>query len=344
MFSTLSTLVLIASLLLGGGGVTVAAAQASQPDQPLYGIKVWSEDVRLGLTTGPQTEWKLALDYTTRRAQEIHTLLQAGHVPPTAVQTRYQNQVERAIRLAAGLPDDQVRQALELVRTRLQTQLQAFIQEDPGYTPLLNESRLLIRQMLQERLGWTDEGLEDPAQLQERLRLMDQQRLQDPEHTPAGQGQPTRTAPARMGSTANPATGGGNPWTTVTPTPGSGYGPGPGTGECQGCTPVGTGQGGHDQPEHPWAAGTLTPGSGFGPGPGPEPAHTRTLDPGSGPVPQHTPDEIHAPTQEGPHPTQMGPGPQHTPEPNHEPTHSEPESPGPGPHPTDDHGEPGGHP
>jgi len=333
MFSTLSTIVLIVSLIVGGGGVTVAAAQASQPDQPLYGVKVWSEDVRLGMTAGTQSEWKLALQYTSRRTQEIRTMIQAGLVPPAAVQTRYQNQVEQAIRLAAGFPYQQALQAVEQVRTRLQTQLQAFQQEDTQVPPLLDEARLQTRQMLQERLQWTEEGLADPAQLRERLRLMNQQHLQDPQHTPASTGEPVRTGAAGSGA--------GNPWTTGTPTPGSSYGPGPGTGDCPDCTPVGT-HAGPGQVGNPWTTGTPTPGSGYGPGPGLVPSHTCTPGSGYGPGPQPTLEEIHSPTQAGPHPTQMGPGPQHTPEPDHEPTHSEPEPPGPGPHPTGDHGEPGG--
>jgi len=321
MFSTLSTIILITSLLLGGGGITVAAAQASQPDQPLYGVKIWSEEVRLGMTAGTQAEWKLALQYTSRRAQEIRTMIQAGHVPPAAVQTRYENQIEQAVRLAASLPDDQALQALDQVRKRLQTQLEAFLQEGTPLTPPLEEARLLTRKMLQERLNWTEEGLEDPVQLRERLRLMSQPPPQDPQRMPAATRQATQTGTAVMGAV--------NSWTTGTPTPGSGYGPGPGTGDCQDCTPVGTGQGGHDQPEHPWMTGTPTPGSGYGPGPGYDPTHTCTPGSGSGPGPQPTPDS--------PISTQMGPGSQHTPEPNQEPTHSDPEA-----HPTDDHGEPGG--
>src|SRR5512146_565 len=38
MVSTLATIMIVVSLVLGGGGLTVAGAQSSQPDQPLYAV------------------------------------------------------------------------------------------------------------------------------------------------------------------------------------------------------------------------------------------------------------------------------------------------------------------
>ena len=187
MFSTLATIVLVVSLVLGGGGVTVAAAQNSQPDQPLYGVKVLSEDVRLGLSADPQSEYQLALEFANRRAEEIRAMLQAGSIPPEAVQTRYQNQVEQAIQFALNLPNDQAVQALEQIRTRLQTQQQAFLQVQTNGSPKAEAVLVQCQQMLQERLQWVEQGLTDPAKLRDQLRLRDQQRKQDRQNsaTPA---------------------------------------------------------------------------------------------------------------------------------------------------------------
>ena len=112
MFSTLATIFLIVSLILGGGGATVAAAQNSQPDQPLYGIKVMSENVRQDLAADPQMNFQLALDFANRRADEIASMLEAGQVPPQDVQARYQNQIEQAIQYAVELPSENSEQAL----------------------------------------------------------------------------------------------------------------------------------------------------------------------------------------------------------------------------------------
>jgi len=310
MLSTLATLLLIVSLVLGGGGATVAAAQSSQPDQPLYGVKVLSEDVRLGLSAGPKSEYQLALEFANRRAGEIQKMLQAGSVPPESVQARYQNQVEQTIQYALNLPDDQAIQALEQIHTRLQNQQQAFLEIQANASPNAKAALIRSRQMLQERLQWVEEGLTDPTQLRDQLRLRDRQQKQ---------GIQSSATPSEQATQESPGTGGGNPWTTGTPTPGSGYGPGPGTGDCGNCTPTADGQGGN-----PWTTGTPTPGSGYGPGPGPDP--TRTCTPGSGPGPQPTQPRNNQPTQAGPQPTQG----------------AQPVNPGPGPKPTSAPGGQGG--
>jgi hypothetical protein len=325
MISTFATAMLIVSLVIGGGGATIAAAQNSLPDQVLYGLKLMSEDIRLGLTTGVDAEYQLALEFSNHRAEEIRTMVQTGSVPPPAVQVRYQNQVEQAIRLAVSLPDNQAVRALEEVRIRLQAQQQALQQVQALGSPIAEAVLVQTRQMLQERLQWVEGGLVDPVKLRDQLRQRDQLHRQDSQKT---------TTPAGQGTQMAPGTGSGNPWTTGTPTPGSGYGPGKGAGDCPTCTPTGDGQDGN-----PWTTGTPTPGSGYGPGPGPDPTRTCTPGDGNGPGPQPT-QPNNQPTQAGPHATQPNhqstqAGPQST-QPNNQPTQAGSQS-------TTAPGGPGGH-
>ncbi len=342
MFSPLITILVAVSLVLGGGSLTVVGAQSSQPDQPLYGVKLLSEQARLQLASNTETALQLQLEFTERRAAEIQAMFQAGKVPSDAIQNRYQSQVEQVMRLAVGMADPQAIQALEQIRLRLQSQLQAFLQPRPNAIPQVKAALERVRQMIQQHLQWVEEGLADPSRL--RNQLQQQQKLQ-----PGGNGGPARPSP--MGSTAmpgNPGMGGGNPWTTGTPTPGSGYGPGPGTGECTSCTPgiggmmgnpwttgtptpgsgYGDGMGGNPWTtgtptpgsgygggtgSNPWTTGTPTPGSGYGPGPGPMPTQTMGGGDGMGPGPgpSQTPGSGQG-TGPGPMPTQQGPGPQPT--------------------------------
>lgn len=264
MFGALGTILLIVSLILGGSGATVAAAQNSLPDQALYPVKTWSEDVRTGMTSSTQTRLELALEYTSRRAEELQVMLRAGQTPPEAVQARMQAEIDLSIQLAAGQPDRQAVQAFEQIRQQLQVHEQVFLNlgkpTDPKAEALLDRTRT----MLQDRLHLCEVGLKDPAMLRQQLRDRDQK--QDGGKTPS--------APALMPSTAGKA----NPWTTGTPTPGSSYGPGPGDGAG---TTVGDGG------DNPWTTGTPTPGSGYGPGPGDgaggnNPWTTGTPTPGSG--------------------------------------------------------------
>ena len=49
--ATISTLILIFTILFGGTGATVYAAQNSLPDKTLYSVKLMIEDIRSGLST-----------------------------------------------------------------------------------------------------------------------------------------------------------------------------------------------------------------------------------------------------------------------------------------------------
>lgn len=257
MFSTLATMILIVSLLLGGGGITAAAAQTAQPDGALYPIKMWTEDARYSLAADDAARLELALQFADRRMAEIQTQLQAGRVPPEAVQIRLQAHLELALKLAAGLPADEIPGALQRIQAELQNQLrtaQGWQSGDPAGEQVMAK----VQTMLQEQLRLCDEGLQEPQLLRERLQQRQgETRPGDASQTPtdssaSGAGQnPWTTGTPTPGSSYGPGPGENqNPWTDVTPTPGSSYGPGPG------------------ENQNPWTDLTPTPGSGYGPGPG----------------------------------------------------------------------------
>ncbi|MGB9521669.1 MAG: hypothetical protein ACPL6F_02825, partial [Anaerolineales bacterium] len=52
MLNILGTIMIVMALAFGGSGATVAAAQYSLPDQPLYGLKIASETLRQQLAQG----------------------------------------------------------------------------------------------------------------------------------------------------------------------------------------------------------------------------------------------------------------------------------------------------
>lgn len=254
MLNILATIILVVTLVFGGGGVAVAAAENSLPETPLYGFKLWMEDARWSITTRPESQYELSLENTNQRAEEARLVLQTGKSLPDSFANAYQNQVEQTIQAALNLPENQVVQALEQIRTHLQNQERALDHILPeNCSPQAEASLVQVRQMLVERSQWVEEGLVDPAKMQIWIRQRDQQNRQYPQSSNTPSGQNTQEAPG---------TGNGNPWTTGTPTPGSGYGPGNGD-NCTTCTPAENGQG-----NNPWTTGTPTPGSGYGPGNG----------------------------------------------------------------------------
>ena len=118
MYSTVLTLIVVLSLAFGGG--TVAAAQTSMPNGALYQIKILSEDARISISADQETQFQLALGFAARRMDEIRTMLQTGEVPPQAVTTRLQNQLNHALSLAMNMPEEQLQPTLLQVQTQLQ--------------------------------------------------------------------------------------------------------------------------------------------------------------------------------------------------------------------------------
>lgn len=188
MFGTIGTVLLIFSLILGGTGATVVAAQDSLPDQGLYPVKTWSEEVRAGLTTNEQSRLQLALDLVDRRAEEMQVMLRAGKTPSELVRTRMQNEIDLALQLAAGRLDEEVPGTLEQIRERLQEHEQAFLhlgpQADPQAEALLEQTRTMLR----DRLKLCEDGILDPEALRDRDRLHQADQEQGQDQTP-GQGQ-----------------------------------------------------------------------------------------------------------------------------------------------------------
>jgi hypothetical protein len=173
-------------------------------------------------------------------------LLAADHAIPEQVVSRFENQNQLALELAAELPDDQTVAALEQIRDQARLQEQAMTKLNvQDQTAQLTHAR--IQAMLQTQDQIAQQGIQDPDWLRQQLRLHDRKRIQL--STPTVLNNETEQTPvsgSNPGTTGTPAPGSGfgagsadaqNPWTDGTPTPGSGYGNGQGTGECSTCTP-----------------------------------------------------------------------------------------------------------
>ncbi|MBN1370021.1 MAG: hypothetical protein JW954_07300 [Dehalococcoidaceae bacterium] len=71
----------VVALMITGGGV-IAASGSSLPGQPLYSVKVFTEQVQLGLTFSETARTQLYANLADRRVDEIITLAEAGNVEP----------------------------------------------------------------------------------------------------------------------------------------------------------------------------------------------------------------------------------------------------------------------
>ncbi|HTX91853.1 MAG TPA: DUF5667 domain-containing protein [Anaerolineales bacterium] len=151
--------VVLAVVFLAGTASTVYAAQSSLPDETLYPLKTFSEDVHLALTVSPQAQLNLTLEFTDRRVDEITALQAAGKAIPQNLIDRYQDELDRTLSLAVRLGDPAMTQSLGQVSEHAAGQLQKLHElegNNPSLQALQNVHDRLQQQVRDAELGKTD--------------------------------------------------------------------------------------------------------------------------------------------------------------------------------------------
>jgi hypothetical protein len=234
VLNPLIAVVLAAIILFGGSGITVFAAQGSLPDQGLYPLKTWSEDVILSMVGSPQVRLNYALDFSDRRVAEISGLLAIEKPIPEGVDTRLQNELDLVLQLTAVMNDAQAIQQLERVRQRAEAQYKKTTMLISGAPETAEPLLLKAHEYLQEQIRLATMGETDLQGFRVQIRQHIQNRGGSGEETPgSGNGhqgpgpmRPTDTPPLSGTATDN----GHDPVNPIkTPVPSStGYGSGPG--------------------------------------------------------------------------------------------------------------------
>jgi hypothetical protein len=242
MISTLTTLLLVFGLVAGGAG-TVYAAQDSLPNESLYPVKTFTEDVRLDLTPDRQAQIELLMSFAQERVEEIASLVDEGSVPPDPVMLRLDRHLQQAIQLAQGVDDESLPQTLSRMQISMMIQEQVLEQAQqhalPDEAPALERARNQLR----FRLRLVEDGLADPPG----FRNMNQQQRQhqyDITLTPPAPQSPAQQTPAQnqYQSPGPHGSGPGEPSLTETVVSPAPQGPGAG-GSGQAPTPRGPGGG-----------------------------------------------------------------------------------------------------
>jgi len=155
----LLSVLLIAGMLFGGGA-TVSASQNDLPNEPLYVLKLWSEDVSVQLQNNPEAKVDRLMDLVQIRTQEITNLVDAGEVVPDQVQLRLEQHIKDALQICLTMDEPVLDRTLLQIRDRLQDR-------DRDMDRLLlhthSQDALLLltqtRTMLQQRLQLVNDGL-----------------------------------------------------------------------------------------------------------------------------------------------------------------------------------------
>jgi hypothetical protein len=90
----MSALVIVGLLL--GGNATVAPAQDDLPDEPLYQIKLLSENVNLLLTSDPMAQIEMLIQQTETRTEEMAALTMKDITPSPDFASQVQKRIQPA--------------------------------------------------------------------------------------------------------------------------------------------------------------------------------------------------------------------------------------------------------
>lgn len=153
--------ILVIAGLLFGGGATVNAAQDDLPNEPLYSLKMWTEDLSLQARNDPEQKVDRLMELAQVRIQEMTRLAVAGQPVPDQTRLRLEQHIYQALQLCNTLEDSVLDQALLQIRDRLQQQVrdmeQVQFHAPQDIQPVLAQTRT----MLQQRLQLVDDGLVD---------------------------------------------------------------------------------------------------------------------------------------------------------------------------------------
>lgn len=154
--------ILVVAGLLFGGGATVSATQDDLPNEPLYPVKIWTEDLSLQFQNNPEALVTRLMELSQVRVQEMVQLAENGENIPDVVQLRLEQHIQQALQICVNMDDPTLERTLLQIRDRLQEQdrdLEQLQLHTQDQIQLLTQTRTL----LQERLRLVDEGLVDPA-------------------------------------------------------------------------------------------------------------------------------------------------------------------------------------
>ncbi|MDP2675469.1 MAG: DUF5666 domain-containing protein [Dehalococcoidia bacterium] len=96
----------VAFALLGAAGGTIYASQDALPDNPLYRVKLATEDARVWFTFDDSRKAELLLDQSSERTNEIMEMLGGGNAVPGNVLSAMRDRNARAVRILADNPHE----------------------------------------------------------------------------------------------------------------------------------------------------------------------------------------------------------------------------------------------
>jgi hypothetical protein len=150
---------MVAFFSLGG---TVYAAQASQPDDLLYPVKLLTEDIQVGLESDPQDRLDLHTSFANRRLQEIAAQIEAGEPVSEKALALLEKHTQKMLQEASQMGEQGLNNALRQIEENLQKQNQMMEQLQKRHPHGGAPGLVKAQERIQERLQLIENGIKEP--------------------------------------------------------------------------------------------------------------------------------------------------------------------------------------
>ena len=167
-FATIAALVFVVALSSLGG--TVYAAQAAQPDDLLYGVKILTEEIQVYLESDPEDKLDLYMSFANRRMEEIQAQVAAGEEVSEQTLALLERHTNRMLELAANMHEFGMDKALHQIETNLQMQNQMMVELGEDHTKGSSPVLLRTHDKIRQRLELVELGIKDLEGFRERMR------------------------------------------------------------------------------------------------------------------------------------------------------------------------------
>lgn len=147
-----------ALVLFGLGGGTVALANDSLPDTPLYPVKLMLEETKMAMADNPVEQATLQMNLAQVRLEEMTQLMQAGDPVDEPLVARLETHLQEALQLAAQTGDPELVGLLTQMQTMLQNEQQTMAWLGDPAQAMFGE----VNQLLNQYQEQVQAGLDDP--------------------------------------------------------------------------------------------------------------------------------------------------------------------------------------
>jgi len=167
----MASVIAVLTLALGSIGGTVYAAQASGPDDLLYGVKTLTEDIQIGLESDPQDRLDLYTQFASRRLAEIQAQVNAGEVVSEKALALLEKHTQKMLEEAAKMGEQGMGNALRQIEQNLQKQNQMMAEMGKQHPQGSPPGLLKAQEKIRERLELVENGINEPQGFQEQMRI-----------------------------------------------------------------------------------------------------------------------------------------------------------------------------